>query len=83
VGPGANNSSALIADELQSFAMANKEDEARVGRIRAVIDALHAKASNSPGVKEEYIPAALVAFFVDEFREQVAEAVKQLKKQNP
>ncbi|MET0388979.1 MAG: hypothetical protein ABW321_23600 [Polyangiales bacterium] len=63
--------------------MATKEDEARVARIRAVIDALHAKASNSPGVKEEYIPAALVAFFVGELREQFTELAELLKRADP
>lgn len=63
--------------------MATKQDEARVARIRAVIDALHAKASNSPGVKEEYIPAALVAFFMDELREQFTEVSDLLKKEEP
>lgn len=63
--------------------MATKEDEARVGRIRAVIDALHAKASNSPGVKEEYVPAALVAFFIDELREQFTEVAELLKREEP
>jgi hypothetical protein len=73
----------LVLEGGVSCVMASKEDEARVGRIRAVIDALHAKASNSPGVKEEYIPAALVAFFVDELNEGVAEMTELLKKKAP
>jgi len=48
-----------------------------------VISALNATGSNNPGVKQENVPAALVAFFVDELREQVAEVAKLLKKQAP
>jgi len=59
--------------------MATKEDEARAGRIRAVINALSGRGSNSPGVQQEHLPAALVAFFVDELREQVAEVVELIK----
>jgi hypothetical protein len=59
--------------------MASKEDEARATRIRAVINALNATGSNNPGVKQENVPAALVAFFVDELREQIAEVVTLLK----
>ena len=61
--------------------MATQEDEARAGRIRAVINALNGRGSNSPGVQQEHLPAALVAFFVDELREQIAEVVDLIKNQ--
>jgi hypothetical protein len=61
--------------------MATKEDEARANRIRAVINALNGRGSNSPGVQQEHLPAALVAFFVDELREQVKEVVELIKTQ--
>ena len=67
--------------ELQSRAMANPKDEARVDRIRAVINALNGKGSNSPGVQQEHLPAALVGFFIDELRDQFAELTELLKKQ--
>ena len=63
--------------------MATKEDEARAARIRSVIQVLTAAGSNNPGVKQENMPAALVAFFIDELREQIAEVVSLLKTQEP
>jgi hypothetical protein len=68
---------------LYHASMATKEDEARVARIRAVIQALTAAGSNNPGVKQENIPSALLAFFIDELREQVAEVVHLVKTQEP
>lgn len=53
--------------------MTTAKDEARVDRIRAVINALNGKGSNNAGVQKELLPAALVSFFVDELREQFAE----------
>jgi hypothetical protein len=61
--------------------MTTPKDEARVDRIRAVINALNGRGSNSPGVQKELIPAALVSFFVDELREQFSELSELLKKQ--
>jgi hypothetical protein len=61
--------------------MATPEDEARVDRIRNVINALNGRASNSPGVQKELLPAALVGFFLDELREQFAELSELLQKQ--
>jgi len=61
--------------------MTRPEDEARVDRIRAVINALNGRASNSPGVQKELLPAALVGFFLDELREQFAELRELLEKQ--
>jgi hypothetical protein len=52
--------------------MSSQADEARVDRIRTVINALHGRGSNSPGVQKELVPAALVSFFMDELREQFA-----------
>lgn len=60
--------------------MAKPEDEARVDRIRAVINALNGRGSNSPGVQKELLPAALVSFFVDETREQFARLSELLEK---
>jgi len=62
--------------------MATPKDEARVERIRNVINALRAKGSNSPGVQQEHIPAALVGFYVDELREQIQELIDLLKQQD-
>jgi hypothetical protein len=53
--------------------MTSAKDEARVDRIRSVINALNGKGSNNPGVQKELLPAALVGFFLDELREQYAE----------
>lgn len=61
--------------------MATPRDEARVDRIRAVINALNGKGSNSPGVQKEHLPAALVCFFLDELREQFAELTDRLDQQ--
>jgi hypothetical protein len=60
--------------------MSKPEDEARVDRIRAVINALHGRSSNNPGVPKELVPAALVGFFVDELREQLTELRALLEK---
>jgi hypothetical protein len=60
--------------------MATQKDEARVDRIRTVINALNGKGSNSPGVQKEHLPAALVGFFLDELREQIAELPALLQK---
>ena len=62
--------------------MTTPEDEARVDRIRAVVNALNGRGSNSPGVQKELLPAALVSFFVDELREQFAELRELLEKQD-
>jgi hypothetical protein len=62
--------------------MATPRDEARVDRIRAVINALNGKGSNSPGVQKEHLPAALVSFFLDELREQFAELTDRLDQQS-
>lgn len=59
--------------------MPTKADEERAGRIRAVIHALTGKGTNSPGIQQEHLPAALVAFFTDELREQIAQVVELLK----
>jgi hypothetical protein len=61
--------------------MTTPKDEARVDRIRAVINALNGRGSNSPGVQKELLPAALVSFFVDELREQFTELKELLEKQ--
>jgi hypothetical protein len=61
--------------------MAKPEDEARVDRIRAVINALNGKGSNSPGIQKEYVPAALIGFYLDELREQFAQLAQLLQKQ--
>jgi hypothetical protein len=60
--------------------MNRPEDEARVDRIRNVLNALHGRGSNSPGVQKELVPAALVSFFMDELREQFAELKALLEK---
>jgi hypothetical protein len=60
--------------------MTSPKDEARVDRIRAVINALNGRNSNSPGVQKELLPAALVGFFVDELREQFAQLQELLEK---
>jgi hypothetical protein len=60
--------------------MTTPKDEARVDRIRAVINALNGRGSNSPGVQKELIPAALVGFFLDELREEYAELKGLLEK---
>lgn len=60
--------------------MATPTDEARVDRIRTVINALNGKGSNSPGVQKEHLPAALVGFFLDELREQFAALTERLEK---
>ena len=62
--------------------MATPEDEARVDRIRAVINALNGRGSNSPGVQKELLPAALVGFYLDELREQFARLTQLLEKQD-
>ena len=56
-------------------------DEARVDRIRAVVNALNGKGSNSAGVPKELLPAALVGFFLDELREQFTELKELLENQ--
>lgn len=61
--------------------MTSPKDEARVDRIRAVINALNGRGSNSPGVQKELLPAALVGFFVDELREQFTQLQELLEKQ--
>jgi len=61
--------------------MTTPQDEARVDRIRAVIIALNAKGSNSPGVQKELLPSALVSFFLDELREQVTALRESLETQ--
>ena len=61
--------------------MATPRDEARAERIRAVINALNGKGSNSPGVQKEHLPAALVSFFLDELREEFAELTERLEQQ--
>jgi hypothetical protein len=61
--------------------MTAPKDEARVDRIRTVINALHGRGSNNPGVPKELVPAALVSFFVDELREQFSELRELLEKQ--
>jgi hypothetical protein len=63
--------------------MTTPKDEARVDRIRAVINALNGRGSNSPGVQKELLPAALVGFFVDELREQLAELTERLDQEKP
>jgi hypothetical protein len=61
--------------------MTSPKDEARVDRIRAVINALNGRGSNSPGVQKELIPAALVGFFLDELREEYEQLKALLEKQ--
>jgi hypothetical protein len=61
--------------------MTTPKDEDRVDRIRAVINALNGRGSNSPGVQKELLSAALVGFFLDELREQLAELTERLEKQ--
>lgn len=61
--------------------MTTPKDEARVDRIRAVINALHGRGSNNPGVPKELVPSALVSFFLDELREQFTEVRELLEKQ--
>lgn len=61
--------------------MTTAKDEARVDRIRAVINALNGKGSNSAGVQKELLSAALVGFFLDELREQFAELTELLENQ--
>ncbi|HKU37548.1 MAG TPA: hypothetical protein VJR89_05355 [Polyangiales bacterium] len=61
--------------------MTTAKDEARVDRIRAVINALNGKGSNNAGVQKELLPAALVGFFLDELREQFAELKELLEKE--
>jgi hypothetical protein len=60
--------------------MTTPKDEARVDRIRAVINALNGRGSNSPGVQKELLPAALVGFFVDELREEFEQLKALLEK---
>ncbi|HET8935824.1 MAG TPA: hypothetical protein VFN67_20390 [Polyangiales bacterium] len=60
--------------------MTSPKDEARVDRIRAVINALNGRGSNSPGVQKELIPAALVGFFLDELREEYEQLKALLEK---
>lgn len=62
--------------------MATPQDEARVERIRAVINALNGRGSNSPGVQKELLPAALVSFFLDELREQLADLNERIEQQD-
>jgi hypothetical protein len=66
---------------VQFAAMTATKDEARVDRIRAVINALNGRGSNSAGVQKELLPAALVGFFLDELREQFAELRELLENQ--
>ncbi|HKP61718.1 MAG TPA: hypothetical protein VJV78_33540 [Polyangiales bacterium] len=61
--------------------MTTAKDEARVDRIRAVINALNGKGSNSAGVQKELLSAALVGFFLDELREQFADLTELLENQ--
>lgn len=61
--------------------MTTPKDEARVDRIRAVINALNGRASNNPGVPKELVPSALVSFFLDELREQFTELRERLAAQ--
>jgi hypothetical protein len=61
--------------------MTKVKDAARVERIRAVINALTGKGSNSAGVQKELLSAALVGFFLDELREQFAELTERLENQ--
>lgn len=62
--------------------MTTPRDEARVDRIRAVINALHGRGSNNPGVPKDLVPSALVSFFLDELREQFSELKELLEKQS-
>lgn len=62
--------------------MTSPKDEARVDRIRAVINALNGRGSNSPGVQKELIPAALVGFFLDELREEYEQLKTALEKKS-
>ena len=62
--------------------MTSPKDEARVDRIRAVINALNGRGSNSPGVQKELIPAALVGFFLDELREEYEQLKTLLEKKS-
>lgn len=62
--------------------MTTPKDEARVDRIRTVINALHGRGSNNPGVPKDLVPSALVSFFLDELREQFTEVRQLLEAQS-
>ena len=62
--------------------MTTTKDEARVDRIRAVINALNGRGSNNAGVPKELLSAALVGFFLDELREQYVELKQLLENQS-